>query len=341
MNSKYLLLLSIHLSFGFLSCDSKSEKENLVNTIPLEIEKFHPSLDKVIGTNPTAQVIGSGYEWTEGPLWLESEQMLLFSEIPENKIHVWKEGADTPEVYLDPAGFTGTGTRGGELGSNGLLLDPEGNLVLCQHGDRRLARMAAPLDAPEARYETIIGRYMDKPFNSPNDAVYDAQGNLYFTDPPYGLEYNMDDPKKGLPFQGVYLFTKEGDLELLLDSISRPNGLAFAEEGKKLIIANSDPENPVWYLYEVSPTGLLEDGRVFYDASEQLKNEKGLPDGLKINSQGTIFATGPGGIWVFDEKGTLLGRMKFNQLTSNVALNDKENTLFVTADSYVVKIDLQ
>ncbi|MEX0884358.1 MAG: SMP-30/gluconolactonase/LRE family protein, partial [Cyclobacteriaceae bacterium] len=199
----------------------------------------------------------------------------------------------------------------------------------------------ANLETPEARYETIIGKYMDMPFNSPNDAVYDAQGNLYFTDPPYGLEYNMDDPKKELPFQGVYLFTEEGNLELLLDSISRPNGLAFAPGGEQIILANSDPEKPVWYLYEVSSTGLLENGRVFYDASEELKTDKGLPDGLKINSKGIVFATGPGGIWVFDPQGIPLGRLKLNQLTSNVALNDKETTLFVTADSYVVKIELQ
>ncbi|MEX0883524.1 MAG: SMP-30/gluconolactonase/LRE family protein, partial [Cyclobacteriaceae bacterium] len=143
MNSIYHLLITIALLFGFLACASKSEKEELAKTIPLEIEKFHPSLDKIIGKNAKAQVIGSGYEWTEGPLWLESKQMLLFSEIPANKIHAWKEGANSPDVYLDPAGFTGTGSRGGELGSNGLILDSEGNLVICQHGDRRIARMMA------------------------------------------------------------------------------------------------------------------------------------------------------------------------------------------------------
>lgn len=204
-----------------------------------------------------------------------------------------------------------------------------------------MARMVSPLSTPEPKYESIVDEYEGMPFNSPNDAVYDTEGNLYFTDPPYGLENNMEDPKKAIPFQGVYRYSKEGQLDLLLDSISRPNGLAFFPGEKQLLLANSDPEKPHWYLYDLNETGGLENGRMFYDGSDAFKSDQGLPDGLKINSNGIVFATGPGGIWIFNKDAVPLGRLKVGELTSNVALNEEENTLFVTADSYVLRILLK
>jgi gluconolactonase len=318
-----------------------NDASNEEATLPLQLIPAQEALYQVIDPETKATILGSGYAWTEGPLWIPSEDMLLFSEIPANRVHAWKAGSDTPEVYLDPAGFTGEGTRGGELGSNGLLLDPEGNLVLCQHGDRRLARMRAPLANPEPDYETIVGEFDQQRFNSPNDAVYDAVGNLYFTDPPYGLEFRMEDPAKDIPFQGVYRYSKEGDLSLLLDSLTRPNGLAFFPGGNQLLIANSDPEKPYWYRYAVAEDGSLSQGEIYRDASEVGAEEAGLPDGLKIRSDGTVFATGPGGVWIFDPEGQELGRIDVGQRCSNVALNEREDVLFVTADSYVLRIDLK
>lgn len=309
-------------------------------TLPLQVLKERDGLDAIINPEATAVIIGSGYAWTEGPLWIPSEKMLLFSEIPANKVHSWKEG-EAPQVYLDPAGFTGEGSRGGELGSNGLLLDPEGNLVLCQHGDRRLAKMLAPLSQPQSNFETIVGEYNGMPFNSPNDGVYDEDGNLYFTDPPYGLEFNIDDPAKTIPFQGVYRYSKEGKLDLLLDSLTRPNGLAFLPGGRELLIANSDPEKPYWYRYSLDENGLLSNGQIYYDASDEFAAHGGLPDGMEVRSDGTVFATGPGGVWIFDEGGQVLGRLSLGELCSNVAFNEKEDLLFVTADSYVVRIALK
>jgi len=214
-------------------------------------------------------------------------------------------------------------------------------LVLCQHGDRRLSRMMAELDAPAPKYESVIAEFEGKPFNSPNDAIYDSKGNLYFTDPAYGLEFRMEDPKKAIDFQGVYRYNEDGQLQLLLDSISRPNGIALFQDEKHLLIANSDPEKPYWYLYELDGEKGLKNGRVFYDASTVLANEPGLPDGLKIKKDGTVIASGPGGIWIFSTNGILLGRLQLEELISNVALNDKEDLLFVTADSYVISIPLK
>lgn len=331
--------LILFVFFG-IACSSEKRENIESETLTLEIERHDPRLDQIIDPEAEAEVLGSGFEWTEGPLWVENEEMLLFSDIPNNRVHSWTDDNGV-SIYLEPAGFTGEGTRGGELGSNGLLLDPYGNLVLCQHGDRRMAKMAAPLKEPRAEYETIVDNYEGMRFNSPNDAVYDSRGNLYFTDPPYGLEGNMDDPSKEIPFQGVYRFSPEGELTLLLDSISRPNGVAFFPDGNTLIVANSDPDKPFWYAYDVLPDGMLSKGRIFYDASEEFKRDKGLPDGLKIRRDGMVFATGPGGVWIFDEQAKVLGRLKVGELTSNVALDNSEKILFVTADSYMVRIHLR
>ncbi|WP_339905249.1 SMP-30/gluconolactonase/LRE family protein [uncultured Cyclobacterium sp.] len=341
MKTSSIYSLILLLGGMLYSCGGNNKHEVQKKALmPFTIISEGDKLYSIIEEGTQAEILGSGYAWTEGPLWIEEEEMLLFSEIPANKVHFWKEGS-APNVYLHPAGLTSNEKRGGEVGSNGLLLDPNGMLVLCQHGDRRLARMLATLDAPAPDYEDIVSEFKGKPFNSPNDAVFDTKGNLYFTDPPYGLEYRMDDPKKAIDFQGVYKLNKEGDLRLLLDSITRPNGIAFFPDEKRLIIANSDPEKPIWYFYILDENKGLKEGRIFYDASEIAKNEAGLPDGLKIMKDGTVIATGPGGIWFFGPEGVLLGRLKFSELVSNVALNKKENFLFVTADSYVLRIPLK
>jgi gluconolactonase len=332
--------LMLLFAFIVFSCSKEKTAEKEALFLPVEIVSENDAFQDIIASDIKARILGRGFEWTEGPLWIEEEQMLLFSEIPANKVHYWTQGA-SPEVYLQPAGLTSDEERGGEVGSNGLLLDPNGKLVLCQHGDRRLARMQAELSAPEAKYETIIGKFKEQPFNSPNDAVYDSKGNLYFTDPPYGLEFRMEDPKKAIDFQGVYRYTKEGELQLLLDSISRPNGIALLPDEKGLLIANSDPDKPYWYHYELDGHDSLKNGEIYYDASNVAANEPGLPDGLKIKKDGTVIASGPGGIWIFDSKGILSGRLKLGELVSNVALNKEEDLLFATADSYVVSIPLK
>lgn len=334
--------------FAFLvlvgaACGTSVEKQDVGennDSLTLEIERNHELMDILFPEGTEAEILGSGYEWTEGPLWVESENMLLFSEIPTNTIHRWTE-AEGMSVYLNPSGYTGDTDRGGEVGSNGLLLSPNGELVLCQHGDRQMGKMNASLNSPAPNYETIVGEYQGMRFNSPNDAVFDSQGNLYFTDPPYGLEFNIDDPAKEIDFQGVYRYDTEGVLTLLLDSLSRPNGLAFLPAEQTLIIANSDPKKPYWYSYRLADQGRsLSDGQLFYDSSEALSKERGLPDGLKVSSEGIIFATGPGGVWIFDALGVVIGRLKVGELTSNVALDNEENFLYVTADSYVIRIPI-
>jgi gluconolactonase len=305
------------------------------------VERFDPLLDNIISSNFKVEIIADGFDWSEGPLWVEKYKMLLFSDIPPNTIYKWTEEKGK-EVYLTPSGYTDTVKRKGEVGSNGLILDKDGNLVMCQHGDRRMARMDAPLDKPAPKFITLAAQYNGKRLSSPNDAVYNSAGELFFTDPPYGLETQDDkDPKKELPFNGVYKVKTNGQLVLLIDSITRPNGLAFLPGEKKLIIACSDPAKPYWYIYDVNGDSLI-NGKIFYDAStEASKGVKGSPDGLKIDKNGNVFATGPGGVYIFNSEGKKLGIIKFEESTSNCAFSADEKTLYVTNDMNLVRIKLR
>ena len=305
------------------------------------IERLDPALDDILSTNAKIEIIADGFDWSEGPLWVEKYKMLLFSDIPPNTIYKWTEEKGK-EVYLTPSGYTDTVKRKGEVGSNGLILDKDGNLVMCQHGDRRMARMDAPLDKPQPKFITLADKYNGKRLSSPNDAVYNSAGELFFTDPPYGLETQDDkDPQKELPFNGVYKVKTNGQVILLVDSIPRPNGLAFLPGEKKLIIACSDPGKPYWYIYDVNGDSLT-NGKIFYNASEEAsKGVKGLPDGFKIDKNGNVFATGPGGVYIFNSEGKKLGIIKFDESTSNCAFSADEKTLYVTNDMNVVRIKLR
>lgn len=328
----------------FIACNSNTnkqpEKPEEVNNIRIGIvEKLDPALDAILSSDAQAEIISEGYQWSEGPLWVESQKMLLFSDVPRDTIFKWTE-KNRKEVYLTPSGYSDTVKRGGEMGSNGLILDKDGRLVLCQHGNRQMARMDAPLDKPAPKFTPLANLYKGKKFNSPNDAVYNSKGELFFTDPPYGLEKQMQDTKKEIPFQGVFKVKTNGEVLLVTDSLTRPNGIAFFPGEKTLIVANSDPEKPNWYVFDVDGD-TFSNGRIFYSAANRDKSWKGLPDGLKIDKNGNVFASGPGGIWIFNKEAKLLGRYKLPDPCSNCALSTDEKTLFITNDGYVLKLKLR
>ena len=301
------------------------------------IEIFDAEALTVLDTSAPIEIIATGHEWTEGPLWIEKESMLLYSDIPRNKIYKWtaKDGAG---VYLDSAGYTGAKPRGGELGSNGLLLNAAGQLVLCQHGNRQMAVMDAPIDSPKPKFKPLAASFEGRRFNSPNDATFRSNGDLFFTDPPYGLEGYVDDPEKELPFQGVFKMSN-GQVSLLTDSITRPNGIALINNEKTLLVANSDGPKAFWYLYDLDERDSLTNPRLLLDARPfQGEGVKGGPDGLKVDASGNIFATGPGGVFILNASGKLLARIKIPEACSNVALTADGKTLFITADMHVLRI---
>lgn len=303
------------------------------------VERYDNALDKIVSNDAGAEIIAEGFDWSEGALWIEKYKMLLFSDVPTNTIYKWT-AAKGKEIYLKPSGYTGTVERGGEMGSNGLTLDNEGHLVMCQHGDRRMARMDAPLDKPLPKFIALADKYGGKRFSSPNDATFNSKGELFFTDPPYGLLTQSDkDSAKEISWNGVYKVKKNGEIILLTDSLTRPNGIAFFPGEKKLLVANSDPQKPNWYVFDVDGDKLT-NGKIFYSAANE-KGMKGLPDGLKIDKQGNVFATGPGGIHVFNSEGKLLGRLKLDEATSNCSLSADQKTLYITNDMYILRFKMR
>ena len=297
------------------------------------IERNDPALDQLIPPGAKIEKLASGFDWSEGPVWMRRGDFLVFSDVLRNVAHMWKE-RDGICDYVRPSGYTGSAPRGGEPGSNGLTVDSAGRLVLCEHGDRRVARLEK-----DRSKTTLADKYNGKRLNSPNDLVYRSNGDLYFTDPPYGLEGNLNDPKKELPFQGVYRLKPNGELTLLTDQLKFPNGIALSPHEKVLYVAVSDPKNAVWMAYDVKDDGTIANGRVFFDATSMVgPDRKGLPDGLKVDKDGNLFATGPGGVFVFSPDGKHLGTINTGEATANCAWGDDGSVLYITADMYLCRI---
>ena len=307
---------------------------------PPGIERLDPALDTLVAADATIEVLAGGYDWTEGPVWIKDGGYLLFSDIPPNRIHRWKEG-EGARLYLTPSGYTGTAPRGGEVGSNGLTIDRQGRLLLAQHGDRRIAAMDAPLGKPEPKFVSLAEKHDGARFNSPNDLVVRSNGDIYFTDPAYGMEKQWDDPKREMNYAGVFRRTADGTVTLLTKEMTRPNGLAFSPDERRLYIAQSDPAAAIVRVFDVQPDGTLANSRVLFDATAPAKTRRGLPDGLKIDVAGNLFATGPGGVMVLTPEGKHLGTIMTGQATSNCAFGDDGRTLYMTADDYVMRVKLK
>ncbi len=300
----------------------------------VRIVRKDPRIDALLPKDAVVEKLADGYAWTEGPVWDKAKARLLFSDIPGNRIISWSEGKGA-EVFLKPSGYTGAAEfTGREPGSNGLAFDKEGRLLLCQHGDRRLARLEA-----DGKFTTLADRYEGKRVNSPNDLILLANGDILFTDPAYGLPKTFDDPARELPFTGVYRRNPDGTVTLLVKDQSAPNGVALSPDGKTLYVANSDPKRAVWMAYEMRDNGTVGPGRVFFDATAWVgSTQPGLPDGMKVDARGNLFATGPGGLLVFAPDGTHLGTIETGVPTANCAWGGDGSTLFITANTALLRV---
>jgi len=324
MKLYFLLLISF-----FTTAVLAQEKEGAVEILKPEMNAFFNQDSKI-------EILASGFEWSEGPVWVPQLNGLLFSDVPENKVFLWSPNKGL-SVFLDPSGYTGAVSRTGESGSNGLTLDKNGHLILCQHGDRRVAKLSS-WSFEQPHYETLVDQFEGKRFNSPNDLVFSKEGTLFFTDPPYGLNQQDQDPQKELPHNGVYKLATDGSLSLITDRLERPNGIALSLDEKTLYVANSYATNPIILAIDLSTTPYQ--SSVFFDGSELIKTRKGLFDGLKVHSSGIIFATGPGGVLVLDPEGNHLGSIRTNGPTANCAFDTQEDYLYLTSDAYLTRIKL-
>ncbi len=332
-------------TFFIISCNNSPSGNDITTTaskdsIVRRIEILDTSALNLIDSTTPVEILAQGYKWSEGPVYIKDSNYLLFSDIPNNSIFKWKEGYGAT-LYLKPSGNTGDRKVEKEPGSNGLLLNAKGQLVLCQHGDRRMALMDAPLGNPSPKFITLAGGYQGKKLNSPNDGVYTSNGDLYFTDPPYGLDKRLDDTAKQLPFQGVYRLKSNGQLDLIIKDLKFPNGIALSPDEKTLYISNSDSTNMLWMKYALDDKGLIKSSSVFFEAKEYNNTDAGNPDGMKVNKQGYIFAAGPKGIWLFSPAGKVLARIYTGQKTANCAFSPDQKTLFITASSYVMRVKLK
>jgi len=304
-----------------------------------QVVRTDPRLDKLIPKDARIDVLASGFIWAEGPIWVKDGGYLLFSDVPKNTVFKWTE-KDGLSTFLKPSGYTGAGEYSDEPGSNGLTLDQKGRLVLCEHGDRRVSVM--PLNGGGKR--TVADNFEGKRFNAPNDVVVHSNGSYYFTDPPYGLAKKEADPTRETPVFGIYRATlaengKPAHVSLVIDDLTRPNGIAFSPDEKTLYVAQSDPARPVIMAYPMQPDGSVGKGRLFFDAMPLMKQKlPGLPDGIKTDRDGNIWSTGPGGVLVIAPDGTLLGRIDTGQATANCGWGDNGSTLYITADGYLCRI---
>jgi gluconolactonase len=305
--------------------------EKKVSVFNGRIERFDPAFDQLIGREAKLEQLAEGFTWSEGPVWFEGA--LLFSDVPENVAYRWRPGMTKVEVFLKPSGLLTPQPGFREPGSNGMTLDRAGRLLLCQHGERRVARYE------NGRFTSLADRYEGRRFNSPNDLVVRRNGDIYFTDPSYGLEGINDSKLKELPFNGVYRVSGDGKVTLLTRELTFPNGIAFSPDEKILYVGVSDSKATRVVAYDVKADGTIGAERTFFDAQPLLKDgNKGLVDGLKIDRDGNVWSSGPGGVLVLSPAGKLLGRLNTGQATANCNWGDDGSTLYITAHSFLVRV---
>jgi gluconolactonase len=295
------------------------------------IERLDPALDAILAPDVKIETLCKGFDWAEGPVWDEKEKRLLFSDVPRNTIYQWKEGDTEASVFMKPSGFTGVTEAGREPGSNGLAMDAKGMLHFCEHGDRRVSYLT-----PGGGKRTLADNYNGKRFNSPNDLAIAANGDVYFTDPPYGL---AGEEFREIPFHGVYRVTPHGVVSLITRDLDRPNGVALSPDGKILYVAQSHGPAPIIMAYPLKADGSAEDGKVFFNCKD-LKGP-GSPDGIKVDAKGNVFSTGPGGCLIFSPAGKLLGRILCGRPTANVAFGEKGTRLYLTSDDRILRVALK
>lgn len=331
------LLLSI-CTISTLGCIDSTTSNQIFNSIG-EVKFLDKEAFAILNDNASIEVIDSGYVWAEGPLWLERNSSLLFSDVVQNRIYQWKEGEDT-KVYLEPAGLSDNVPYDGrEPGSNGLILNANGQLVIAQHGNRQLALMDADLANPQPKFKTIVDNYNGMRLNSPNDVIQDKQGNYYFTDPTFGLANSQ---KAELPHRGVYKLTNSNELHLLVADLDGPNGIALTKDEKYLLVTNSSHTKGILHEFELdhSNNSVLY-RRDVYDFSTEIINHEDVLDGLTIDDRGNIYITGPQGLWILNKKYKPIARLIVPQAISNCTLSKDQKTLYLTSTDKILRVKLK
>jgi gluconolactonase len=291
------------------------------------VVRSDPAFDVLVASDAVIEKVAGGFQFTEGPLW-RPDGTLWFSDVQGNVVRsVTPDGQ--VKILIENAAGVSTAPPGSYIGPNGMVEDKDGTVLMVQHANRQIVRIG-----PDLKMTTFVDKFEGKRFNSPNDLAFGPDGSLYFTDPPYGLLKQNDDPAKEIPFNGVFRVA-DGKVQAVIRDLGWPNGLAFSPDGKTLYVANSDAANNVLMAYDVAADGTVSRGRVFANMTSQ---EPGLADGLKVDNQGNVYTTGPAGVWVFSPAGRHLGTIKPPEVPANCAWGDDGKTLYMTANTSIYRI---
>jgi len=325
-------LLAVFLLVGF-SCSSAHAELPDVDITVFD-DGFHSYIEKDAKFEMLAEDLG----WAEGPVWADSLNALLFSDVAKDIIYRWDEFSGL-SVYLTPSGHTADLPASAWRGSNGLAIDGDGNLFLAQQSNRQLAKMKALIDAPEPSYETLADRYQGKSVNSPNDLIVHESGDVYFTDPPYGLSGFENSPARELDFFGVFRLSPDGQLSVVDKTLEKPNGLAFSPDRSLLYVSNSEEGKEKILAISLDKSGQPTGSEVFFDAACLSANGPGSTDGMTAHSDGHLFVSLPNGFGILSPRGKLLGYVGLGQVT-NLALNSAESYLYVTRPNQLLRVRL-
>lgn len=339
----FLLILFLYLSaqscspkLQLASADVNGEKRDYSTHILSITEE----IDTFFEHDATYEILASNLQYADGPLWLPSQDALLFSQRDLNQISIWTSENDVL-TYLSPTGYTGDEPRYMHLGSRGMALDKQGNLLVCQPGDYTISLMAATLTQPKANYLPLFQRFLKKELYGPTDLDVDPKGNIFFTDPA-GIGHDFENKEKwNLPFSGVYSYDTRGKIELLNDELTVPSGIALAPDGSHIIISNGDPNSPHWRRTNIKEDLTAGKSGTIYKISEKVNQKSGLPDGLTFHPSSYLFATGPEGVWVFNPSYTLIGKILTDKPATDCTFNTEHTYLYITTTEELLRIKLR
>ena len=300
--------------------------------VNVAVERLDPAIDRIVPANPKLWKLAEGFRFTEGPVWIADAGYLLFSDPNANTIYRWRDGM--LDVFRHPSGYSGSDiAEYGQPGSNGLALDPQGRLTIDEHGNHRVSRLE-----PDGSLTVLADAYQGRRLNSPNDLVYKSDGTLYFTDPPFGLPRFGDDPRRELPYSGIYR-VKDGVVTLLSTALTGPNGIAFSPDERHLYVGNWDEKAKVVLRYPVNADGTVGDPAVFADLTSAPGDD--AIDGIKVDTEGNVYVSGPGGLWILAPDGRPLGTIVAPRHPHNMAWGDADRrTLYLAAQDRVYRMRL-
>jgi len=330
-----LLTLFCVLSFSPLHSEVLNQDETLQD---VSIEVVDKALRVLIEPDAQFQLLADGFEWSEGPVWMDDDGgYLLFTDVPQNRLYRWDQRRGV-RIWLQPSGYTGQTpdrVRRGQMGANGLAKDDSGRLVLCQHGDRRIAYLSS-----NNEYITIADRYKGKRFNSPNDLVRAQDGTLYFTDPPFGLKGGFENPEAELDFSGVFSVSPSGKVALVSKRFFRPNGIALSPDESKLYVGSKEADGPQFWVFEKQADGTFAEEKIFFDFTPLIQPGRSFSlDGMAVDIHGNLWATAPHGIVIIAPNGQHLGSIELPHRTGNCAFGGPNgDQLFITSDSRLIRV---